>query len=209
MPQPPTLKISEIFSSVQGEGLRIGEPTHFVRLAGCNLRCEFCDTKYSWESGQELPSALIVKDIINKNRSFPAEWVCITGGEPLIQEPGSLIDSLTKEGFKIQIETNGHVFQSISVDWYTVSPKPDRFIIHPEYPSHAKEVKLVVTRDLSLTVIKNLRKLFPKKTPIFLQPQSMQEWSLDLAFSLFQDSIREGLKNLRLGTQLHITYNIS
>ncbi|MFC2158039.1 7-carboxy-7-deazaguanine synthase QueE [Acidobacteriota bacterium] len=189
--------------------MRIGEPTHFIRLTGCNLHCEFCDTQYSWESGQELPTAQIVEEIIDKNRSFPAEWVCFTGGEPLIQELDPLVNSLQNEGFKTQIETNGHFFQSISVDWYTLSPKPDRFFFHPEYQINAKEVKLVVTRDLSLTVIKDLRKLFPKKTPFFLQPQSMQEWSLDLAFSLLQDSVRDGLKNLRLGTQLHKIYNIS
>ena len=56
MPQPPTLKISEIFPSIQGEGLRQGEPTIFVRFAGCNLRCTFCDTKYAWTGRPKINS---------------------------------------------------------------------------------------------------------------------------------------------------------
>ena len=68
MPAPPTLKIIEIFASVQGEGMRQGEPTVFVRLAGCDRRCSFCDTKEAWGAGARLS----VDKIVDRGRTAPA-----------------------------------------------------------------------------------------------------------------------------------------
>ena len=95
MPQPPTLKIAEIFPSVQGEGLRQGEPTIFVRFAGCNLRCAFCDTKYARSGGTDAS----VEEIVGPRREpcakrYPARGSCLTGGEPYAQNLGALIRRL-------------------------------------------------------------------------------------------------------------------
>ncbi|RLF30939.1 MAG: hypothetical protein DRM98_06200, partial [Thermoplasmata archaeon] len=76
------MKINEIFYSIQGEGKWTGLPNIFIRTAGCNLRCTFCDTKYAYENGVELQ----VEEIINKITQYPCKHVCITGGEPLLQE---------------------------------------------------------------------------------------------------------------------------
>ena len=84
MPQPPTLKIVEIFPSIQGEGLRQGEPTVFIRLSGCNLKCSFCDTKYAWKGGREFTAGEILDEVRKIRRRFPASWVSLTGGEPLL-----------------------------------------------------------------------------------------------------------------------------
>src|SRR4030066_2096973 len=107
MRRPPTLKTTEIFASVQGEGLRQGEPTIFVRLAGCNRRCGFCDTKKAWRGGREMPVEKIVDEVGRLRRGVPAAWVCLTGGGPPAPDVRSLVLRLHEEGLKVQIETNG------------------------------------------------------------------------------------------------------
>ena len=77
MPQPPTLKIKEIFASIQGEGLRCGEPTFFIRLAGCNLRCPWCDTKYAWRGGKIYTVDEILHQIEQLHLKWPINWVCL------------------------------------------------------------------------------------------------------------------------------------
>ncbi len=99
------LNISEIFYSIQGESTYAGLPCIFVRLAGCNLHCKYCDTTYSYESEVTLST----DDIITKVKEYdPVKLVEITGGEPLLQlEVHKLFESLHKNGYNILLETNG------------------------------------------------------------------------------------------------------
>ncbi len=124
MPRQLTLKIVEIFASIQGEGLRQGEPTIFIRFSGCNLRCSFCDTKRAWRAGQEMSIKEIMTKVLEENRQFPCYWVCLTGGEPLLQPLEPLVRVIRKDGFYVQIETNGTLKPLVEADWWTVSPKP-------------------------------------------------------------------------------------
>jgi 7-carboxy-7-deazaguanine synthase len=203
MRQPPTLKINEIFPSIQGEGLRQGEPTLFVRFSGCNLNCQFCDTKYAWESGKEMTVESILEKIQKMHTAFPADWVCLTGGEPLFQNPAELVKCLKEEDFRIQVETNATFFRHLGVDWYTISPKPPDYFCRPEYTKKAKEIKFVVTKGLNLDVLKKFRQDFPEKTPILLQPQSNSRSSGKHALKLLRKSLVAGLKNVRVTAQLH------
>ncbi|NDC25566.1 MAG: radical SAM protein [Proteobacteria bacterium] len=99
-----TLKINEIFFSIQGESLLAGKPTVFVRTATCNLRCTWCDTKYSYWEG----SVMGLPAILEKVRSFGSKYVCLTGGEPLGQKGSiELMRELLKEGYTVSLETNG------------------------------------------------------------------------------------------------------
>ncbi len=75
------MKINEIFYSLQGEGMWTGLPNIFVRTTGCNLRCSFCDTKYAYQDGKEMN----IKEIVNHINKYNCKYICITGGEPLIQ----------------------------------------------------------------------------------------------------------------------------
>jgi len=102
------MKISEIFYSIEGEGIEIGRPEIFVRLSGCNLRCEWCDTKYAWNNGKEMS----VKEIIKEISKYPCKNVSITGGEPLLQkkETLELIKKLKEQNYWLQINTNGTIF---------------------------------------------------------------------------------------------------
>jgi 7-carboxy-7-deazaguanine synthase len=206
MPQQHILKISEIFGSIQGEGLRQGEPTLFVRLSGCNLKCSFCDTKYAWRSGKEMSVSRVMEKVRKIHRRSPRRWVCLTGGEPLLQEVEELVRSLKDEGFKIHVETNATLYRPMAVDWYTISPKPPEYLYQPEYRKRAKEVKIVVTRGLELSVLEKLRQEFPTQTPLLLQPQSNRKWSLNLAKKLLNQTRKKNLDNIKLSVQLHKIY---
>lgn len=98
------LKINEIFYSIQGETTYVGIPTVFVRLTSCNLRCTYCDTKYSYHEG-EMQN---IEHIINEIASHKTPYVCITGGEPLLQkEVHVLMNTLCDQGYKVSLETSG------------------------------------------------------------------------------------------------------
>jgi len=99
-----TLKVCEIFYSIQGESTRVGCPCVFVRLAGCNLRCSYCDTVYALTGGTEYT----VEDIIVAVSKYPCRLVEITGGEPLLQQhTPQLVAELFNNGFEVLLETNG------------------------------------------------------------------------------------------------------
>ena len=204
----PTLKIAEIFPSVQGEGLRQGEPTIFVRLSGCNLRCAFCDTKYAWTGGEMRTRDSVVAEVKKIHLDFPALWVCLTGGEPLLQDISGLVRDMKKEGFKVQIETNGRVDRLLPVDWYTISPKPKDYFYQPRFRKAAKEVKLVVSRELTYEVVSRLRKEFPQETPVILQPESNRQAGASRAMRILERCLKDGLTNIRLSCQLHKVFKI-
>jgi len=98
------MKVNEIFKSIQGESSFAGLPCVFVRLAGCNLRCSYCDTTYAYEENTEIT----VDEILEKVKSFNCSLVEITGGEPLLQEKTYLlVNKLLDAGERVLIETNG------------------------------------------------------------------------------------------------------
>lgn len=102
------MEISEIFYSIEGEGIEIGRPEIFIRLTGCNLRCTWCDTPYALENGKEMD----IKEIVQEVSRYPCKSISITGGEPLLQreELFELVQRLKKLDYWIQINTNGTIF---------------------------------------------------------------------------------------------------
>lgn len=115
------LQVNEIFYSIEGEGGRVGQPTTFVRLAKCNLRCRFCDTEFDSFTEMDLDS------ILAEVGRHSAAWICFTGGEPLGQNLEPLARRLRDTGYHLHIETNGtlspdpRLFELI--EHWTVSPK--------------------------------------------------------------------------------------
>jgi len=98
------LKVNEIFCSIQGESTHAGRPCTFIRLAGCNLRCMYCDTRYAYEKGRSMSVAQALDEV----RDFGMKLVAVTGGEPLVQEstPG-LVGRLLDQAYEVLVETNG------------------------------------------------------------------------------------------------------
>lgn len=122
----PAMKVIEIFDSIDGEGIYTGCLATFIRLSGCNMRCRYCDTRYSFSGGTEMK----VSDIVAEAERIGNRHITITGGEPLIHnEAKTLIDALCDSGFIVNIETNGSVdidkFQRqntvITMDYKTIS----------------------------------------------------------------------------------------
>jgi organic radical activating enzyme len=145
-----------------------------------------------------------VLDAVQKiHRQYPAEWVCLTGGEPFLQPIESLVEQLKASGYSVQIETNGTLYRSLSADWWTLSPKPETYGFAKEFRTQTNEVKLVVSRELTLKTIQNLREQFPAQTPILLQPQSRTKWSTGQGMRLLRHAKKAGIKNIRLCVQIH------
>jgi organic radical activating enzyme len=129
------LRVCELFTSVQGEGELIGTPSHFVRLYGCNLKCVWCDTKYSWIRQDRALEGLdyrymdtqeVIRELGLGEPSL-TPLVTITGGEPLLHPLDDLVGQAKSLGHMVLIETNGTIQPSDRllelVDWWSVSPK--------------------------------------------------------------------------------------
>ena len=101
-----TLNITEIFYSLQGEAKDVGIPTVFVRLTGCPLRCNYCDTTYAFKGNNPLSIGSVLAEV----KQYNTNYVCVTGGEPLAQKNClKLLDVLTDNNYKISLETSGSI----------------------------------------------------------------------------------------------------
>ena len=106
MPEKMSLRITEIFFSIQGETSKVGLPTVFIRLTGCPLRCQYCDTSYAFHGGE----VMLFEDIIRQVTKFNCKDVCVTGGEPLAQANSKkLLKNLADLDFQVSLETGGSI----------------------------------------------------------------------------------------------------
>ncbi len=184
------LQLAEIFYSVQGEGTWTGTPAVFVRLAGCNLSCAFCDTDYA------LKFIAPVADVVARVRTAggACPMVILTGGEPLAQRAApALIDALRADGRRVHIESNGTIDVVLPGDvWLTVSPKER---LHPAMAARANEAKLIVDGRIPNEWLRS----FPSATPMFLQPEGNKRANIALAM---EAALREPAR-YRLSLQTH------
>jgi len=184
------LQLAEIFYSVQGEGAHAGTPAVFVRLAGCNLNCRFCDTDYS------LKFFAHADEVVARVRELggACPMVVLTGGEPTMQpDIGPLIDALRADGRRVHIESNGVIALDLPNDvWLTISPKER---LHPAQAARANEAKLIVDERVPLEWIER----FAPGTPIFLQPEGNKPKNVVLAY----DAVKAHPARLRLSLQTH------
>ncbi|MEM7465538.1 MAG: 7-carboxy-7-deazaguanine synthase QueE [Pseudomonadota bacterium] len=101
-----SVRITEIFCSIQGESTTVGEPTVFVRLTGCPLRCHYCDTAYAFSGGEKIQ----IEDVVERVGSFGVHYVTVTGGEPLAQASCQpLMSHLCDAGHSVSLETSGAI----------------------------------------------------------------------------------------------------
>jgi len=187
------MELSEIFYSLQGESSYAGLPCVFVRLAGCNLRCTYCDTKYAYESELTLSVQEIIKEI---EKYHPVKLVEITGGEPLLQgEAIELMQLLIKNKYKVLLETNNSISlenvprQVIKiVDFKTPSSGMSEKMLwdNNQYLNEKDELKFVIADredfDWSLMILKkyDLLKFRILFSPVFgkLDQTELAEWIL-------------------------------
>ena len=149
--------VKEVFYTLQGEGSQAGRPAVFCRFAGCNLwsgreedrataTCRFCDTEFVGTDGSGGGKFTIAEALASHVAAhWPAgsnerRFVVLTGGEPLLQVDGALIDALHAQGFEIAVETNGTVAAPAGIDWLCVSPKAGA----PLLQTRGDELKVVV-----------------------------------------------------------------
>lgn len=127
------LIVNEIFTSIQGESTRAGEPCTFVRLTGCHLRCVYCDTAYAFHQGRPMSVEAVAEEVSGRGVRF----VTVTGGEPLLQESApALIGLLLDRGFEVQVETSG------AVDTAGVDPRA-RIILDVKTPGSGEEGRMI------------------------------------------------------------------
>jgi 7-carboxy-7-deazaguanine synthase len=129
--RPERLKVTEIFHSLQGEAQYVGMPTVFVRLTGCPLRCQYCDTAYAFHGGEWWT----IPDIVAKVAEYGAHDVCVTGGEPLAQRQClTLLRDLCDRGFRVSLETSG------ALDVTAVDPRVAR-VVDVKTPASGEETR--------------------------------------------------------------------
>lgn len=187
------MRVNEIFTSLQGEGIYQGVPTAFLRLQGCNLRCSWCDTAYAQDeqAGTEMSTAEVVREI---QRSFPlskVKRVCITGGEPLLQEDKlyGLVGVLRKNDFEVDIETNGSfpppIWYALASSWSADIKCPSSGIqnaLKRQWFSTRRldQLKFVVADEEDLRFTEDLiRQFAPFKPTVLVSPLASVEASWD------------------------------
>ena len=222
------MKISELFFSIQGEGELTGIPSVFVRTSGCNLRCRWCDTKYSsWTPEGENVD---IEELVEKVCSYPARHVVITGGEPMIaKDVKEFVDLLKQSGKHITIETAGTIAPNgIQCDLASISPKlsdstPEKGEISEEWierhdstridynilnewiDSYEFQLKFVVSRREEINEVKCIidkieSDILPEK--VLLMPEGTDSETIHSRYDILVDLCKEN--GFRMCNRLHL-----
>ena len=165
------IPVMEHFHTLQGEGQWSGAAAYFIRLAGCDVGCHWCDVKESWTVSEE--QYVDVEELTAVAAASGAPIAVITGGEPTMYDLGPLTRSLKARGMRTHIETSGaHPFSG-DFDWVTLSPKKFKAAL-PDYFALAQELKVIVYNKHDLAWgEEQAAQCDPAKTKFYLQP----EWS--------------------------------
>jgi 7-carboxy-7-deazaguanine synthase len=200
------LRITEIFHSLQGESITVGVPTVFVRLTGCPLRCQYCDTAYAFTGGQMVE----MTEILNQVATYECSHVCVTGGEPLAQPNCiELLESLCDKGYFVSLETSG------ARDICAVDPRvmivmdlktPDskecdkNLLSNLDYLKPSDQIKFVLCSRNDYEWSRSMLKEYEldRKTQILFSPSWGQLDPTSLANWIIEDRL-----NVRFQLQLH------
>ena len=199
-----TLNITEIFYSLQGEAREVGIPTVFVRLTGCPLRCNYCDTAYAFKGNNPLS----IQHILDEIAQYNTQYVCVTGGEPMAQSNClKLLDALIDNDYKVSMETSG------SIDIAPVNSKVS-IVMDIKTPSSTEEHQ---NRYENLSILKNkdqLKFVIASRSDFDWCTEMLEnhEVESEVLFSPVYESLRpveladwilEKKLNVRLQVQLH------
>ncbi len=164
--------MQEIFATFQGEGPFVGYPSVFVRLGGCNLACDFCDTEF--DSFAQMGLVEIVGEILRLAKNDTKKLIVITGGEPLRQPISRLCEELVARGFLVQIETNGTLFRELPSEVKIIcSPKISQgkyHAIRPDLLARVDAIKFIISAGKKeYSDIADVGQM-ANKIPVYLQP---------------------------------------
>jgi len=160
----------EAFYTLQGEGFHQGKAAYFIRLAGCDVGCVWCDVKESWN--EDLYPLETIDDIVSKAIENPARLAVITGGEPTLYNLEPLTSALQKEGFQTNIETSGSSPLTGTWDWICLSPKKFKPPL-PAILKKANELKIIIFNKSDFQWAEKYAAKVSANCKLYLQP----EWS--------------------------------
>lgn len=157
-----------MFYSLQGEGFHQGRAAFFIRLAGCDVGCVWCDVKESWDASKH--PTLSIEEIVAAAKANPSRLAIVTGGEPLLYNLGPLTNALKAAGFETNIETSGSSPMSGHWDWVCLSPKKFKAPLE-ENISLASELKVVVFNKHDFEWAETYAKQVSPSCKLYLQPE--------------------------------------
>ena len=160
--------VMEMFYSLQGEGYHQGKAAFFIRLAGCDVGCVWCDVKESWDASKH--PVLSIEEIVTSALAHPARLAIITGGEPLLYNLDALTTALKKAGFEINMETSGSSPMSGKWDWVCLSPKKFKAPL-TESIAAASELKVVIFNKHDFEWAETYAQQVPASCKLYLQPE--------------------------------------
>lgn len=203
------MRVNEIFYSIDGEGITAGAPSVFIRLAGCNLKCSYCDTSYalSFSDGEEKT----ISEIIEEIKKYNCKNITLTGGEPLIHKDiDKLICKLVSSDYKVNIETNGSIDIKpylldnvvITMDWKTPTSKEEKRMRYDNLLTLRQgDVLKIVMSDEDKDYVRNFIRDIEAAATIFLSPVFNKIELSQLAE--FTKELYQYNHNIRLQLQLH------
>lgn len=168
MKETVELPVMEHFYTIQGEGFHQGKAAYFIRLAGCDVGCVWCDVKESWDA--EKHPVINIEDLLIAISKTPAKIVVITGGEPLMHNLVALTNKLNAAGLQTNIETSGSHPLSGKWDWICLSPKKFKAPL-TETLSFANELKMVIFNKSDFDWAENYAALVAPECKLYLQPE--------------------------------------
>lgn len=188
--------VMETFTSVQGEGVHSGVPSFFIRLAGCDVGCVWCDVKESWD--REKHPLVSINTLIENAVGSGVRVVIITGGEPTMHDLLPLTEALRREGLLVHLETSGSNKLTGVFDWITFSPKKFKVPLE-EYFKNSNELKVVIFHKSDFAWSNELSSRMNDEAEFLMQPEwDKREEVLPLIFKWVIENPR-----WRVGLQIH------
>lgn len=196
-----TLPVMESFYTLQGEGFHQGKAAYFIRLAGCDVGCVWCDVKESWD--KDLYPLQSVEEIVSEAKKYPGKLIVITGGEPTLYNLEQLTKTLQNEGFATNIETSGSSPLTGSWDWICLSPKKFKPPL-PEILPKADELKIIIFNKSDFAWAEKYAAQVSPSCKLYLQT----EWEKsEIMTPLIVDYVKENPK-WQLSMQIHKYINV-
>lgn len=179
--------IMEYFYTIQGEGAHTGRASYFIRTAGCDVQCWWCDVKDSWD--EEKHPKMKVGELVELAKQSGAPFAVITGGEPLLHNLNPLTIALKEAGLKTHIETSGSSPLSGMFDWITLSPKRFKKPLDEVFP-YVDELKVVVLTKKDLAWAEENAAKCSETTQLLLQP----EWDTPASIPMIVEYVKQNPK---------------